>query len=306
MRIAVMATGGVGGYFGARLAAAGEEVHFLARGSHLAALSKDGLTLESAKGDLRLRPLRVSQDPREIGPVDVVIFAVKLWDTEAAGTASLPLVGPDTAVISFQNGVDSADRLGPILGASHVMGGVAYIASTIAAPGVIRHTGTMARLIFGELDGRRSARGQAFLAACRKAGIDATLSGDIARELWAKFALLASFGGVACVARAPLGAIREEPLARELLLGAIAEVVALAKAEGVELGADYLARQSAAVDALPAAMKPSMLIDLERGNRLELEWLSGTVARLGDAAGIATPIHHFITAALKLHAKGAR
>jgi 2-dehydropantoate 2-reductase len=306
MRIAVMATGGVGGYFGARLAAAGEEVHFLARGSHLAALRKDGLTLESSKGDLHLRPLRVSQDPREIGPVDVVIFAVKLWDTEAAGVGCLPLVGPDTAVISFQNGVDSASRLSRSLGPGHVMGGVAYIGSTISAPGVIRHTGTMARLVFGELDGKRSARGEALLAACRKAGIDATLSDDISRELWAKFAMLASFSGVSCVVRAPMGAIREEPLTRELLLGAIAEVVVLAKTEGVELGADYQARQAAAVAALPAEMKPSMLIDLERGNRLELEWLSGTVARLGDAAGIATPIHHFITAALKLHAKGAR
>src|SRR5208282_1481210 len=225
------------------------------------------------------------------------------WDTEAAGAACLPLVGPDTAVISFQNGVDSASRLRPSLGPAHVMGGVAYIGSTISAPGVIRHTGTMARLIFGELDGRMSARGEAFLAACRKAGIDATLSDDISRELWAKFAMLASFSGVSCVVRAPMGAIREEPLTRELLLGAIAEVVALAKAEGVELGADYLARQAAAVDALPAEMKPSMLIDLERGNRLELDWLSGTVASLGDAVAVPTPIHHFITAALKLHAK---
>src|SRR5271168_5268860 len=152
MRIAVMATGGVGGYFGARLAAAGEEVHFLARGAHLAALRARGLTLESPNGDLTLHPIKVTDDPGKIGPVDVVLFAVKLWDTEAAGVAARPLVGPGTAVLSLQNGVDSVERLSPLLGRAHLMGGVAYIASTIASPGVIRHSGTMARLVFGALD----------------------------------------------------------------------------------------------------------------------------------------------------------
>ena len=163
----------------------------------------------------------------------------------------------------------------------------------------------MARLLFGEPDGRQSARGQAFLAACRKAGIDAALSTDITRDLWAKFAMLASFSGIGGVTRLPMGPIRGEPATLELLMAAIKEVTALARAKGTELGADFSERQAAAIAAIPAEMKPSMLVDLERGNRLELEWLSGAVARLGEAAGVATPIHHFITAALQPHAKGA-
>ncbi len=306
MRIAVMAAGGVGGYFGARLAAAGEEVHFLARGAHLAALREHGLILESANGNLKLQPVDATDDARAIGPVDTVLFAVKLWDTEAAGEAAKPLIGRDTAVVTLQNGVDSSARLAAILGAAHVMGGAAYIATTIAAPGVIRQTGTMARIVFGELDGKKTARGEALLAACRKAGIDAVLSDNIVRDIWAKFALLASFSGVTGVTRKPMGAIRGEPATRELLLGAIREVVSLATAKGVDLGADFMARQSAAIAAMPAEMKASMLVDLERGNRLELEWLSGAVARLGQEAGVPTPIHHFIVAALKLHAAGAK
>jgi 2-dehydropantoate 2-reductase len=306
VRIAVMATGGVGGYFGARLAAAGEEVHFLARGAHLAAMREGGLTLESANGDLQLRPIRVTDDPRQIGPVDLVFFAVKLWDTETAGAACRPLIGPDTAVISFQNGVDSATRLSPIVGREHVMGGIAYIAGTIAAPGVIKHTGTMARIRFGERDGRTSARGEAFLAACKRAGIDATLSSEIVRDEWAKFALLASFSGVTSLTRKPKGPIWEDPETRQLLIDAIAEVAVVAKAKGIDLGADFLERQIAAVTAMPAEMKASMLVDLERGNRLELDWLSGAVARLGAECEVQTPIHRFIATALRLHARGAR
>jgi 2-dehydropantoate 2-reductase len=304
MKIAVMATGGVGGYFGARLAAAGEAVHFIARGAHLAALQNGGLAVESAKGNLHLAPVAATGDPAAIGPVDVVLFAVKLWDTESAAAACKPLLGPETAVVSFQNGVDSAERLAKVLGPAPVMGGVAYIASTIAAPGAIKHTGTMARLVFGELDGRKSARGEALLAACQKAGIDAVLSTNIVKDIWAKFAMLASFSGVTSLTRKPMGPIRGEPVTYRLLLDAIAEVAALAKAKGVELGADFLERQKAAIAAMPAEMKSSMLVDLERGNRLELDWLSGKVARLGEAAGVATPIHRFIAAGLALHAAG--
>jgi len=306
MKIAVMATGGVGGYFGARLAAAGEAVHFIARGAHLAALQNSGLAVESAKGNLHLAPVAATGDPAVIGPVDVVLFAVKLWDTESAAAACKPLLGPETAVVSFQNGVDSAERLAKVLGPAPVMGGVAYIASTIAAPGAIKHTGTMARLVFGELDGRKSARGEALLAACQKAGIDAVLSTDIVKDIWAKFAMLASFSGVTSLTRKPMGPIRGEPVTYRLLLDAIAEVAALAKAKGIELGADFLERQKAAIAAMPAEMKSSMLVDLERGNRLELDWLSGKVARLGEAAGVATPIHRFIAAGLALHAAGGK
>lgn len=305
MKIAVMAAGGVGGYFGARLAAAGEDVHFIARGTHLKAIREKGLTVESANGNLHLHPVKVTDDPAAIGPVDIVIFAVKLWDTEKSGEACKPLLGPDTAVISFLNGVDSEDRLIPILGRKHVMGGVTYVATTIGAPGVIKHTGTIARLIFGELDGKPSARGERFLEACKKAGIQAMLSDNITRDLWAKFAMLASFSGVTCVTRKPMGPIRGEPATLKLLVDAIGEVAAVAKAKGVDLGADFVKKQDAGIAAMPAEMKSSMLVDLERGNRLELEWLSGTVARLGEEMRVPTPTHRFIYSTLKLQAGGA-
>ena len=306
MKIAVMATGGVGGYFGARLSAAGEDVHFIARGSHLEAIREKGLKLESANGNLLIRPARVTDAPAEIGPVDIVIFAVKLWDAETAGALCKPLLGPDTAVISFLNGVDSEERLIPILGRRHVMGGVTYIASTIAEPGVIGHTGKMARLTFGEMDGKPSRRGERFLAACTRAGIEAKLSDNIVREFWGKFALLASFSGVTCLTRKPMGPIRAEPSTYTLLVDAVQEGIAVSRARGIDLGAGFLDQQKAVMANMPAEMKSSMLIDLERGNRLELNWLSGAVARMGDETKVPTPIHHIIQTALKLHEMGVK
>jgi len=306
MKIAIMATGGVGGYFGARLAAAGEDVHFIARGAHLAALRANGLELHSANGDLRLRPVAVTDDPATIGAVDIVLFAVKQYDTVTAAKAIAPLIGAATGVISLQNGIDRHDPLGATLGGAQVMGGVAYITGAeIAAPGVITHVGPVARLIFGERDGSISPRAERFLAACKQAGIDAALSTDVAKEMWAKFALLSAFSGVSSVLRKPIGAIVGDRDTRGLLEGAIAETAAVARANGVDLGADYVARQVAIViDKMLPETKSSMQIDLEHRRRLELEWLSGAVARLGDEAGVPTPTHHFIYAALKLYADG--
>lgn len=305
MKIAIMATGGVGGYFGARLAAAGQEVHFVARGAHLAALRASGLKLKSANGDLHLQPVSVTDDPATIGPVDIVLFAVKQYDTATAAKAIVPLIGATTGVISLQNGMDRQDPLRATLGRDHVIGGVAYItAAEVASPGVITHVGPLARLIFGELDGSASPRGARFLAACKDAGIDATLSSDIAREVWAKFALLSAFSGVSSVLRKPIGAVASDPDTRKLLSDAIAETAAVAKANGADLGADYLARQLALVDQMLPETKSSMQIDLEHRRRLELEWLSGAVARFGDETRVPTPTHHFIYAALKLYANG--
>lgn len=306
MKIAVMATGGVGGYFGARLAASGEEVHFIARGAHLAAIRDGGLRVASANGDLALTPVSVTEDPASIGPVDVVLFAVKLWDLESAAEACRPLLGPETAVIPFVNGIDAEERLVPILGRAHVLGGAAYISAAIAAPGVIEHTGTAARLVFGEYDGSLSPRARAFEAAGKKAGYSSVLSQDIRRDLWAKMVVLASFSGVTSVTRKPMGPVRGERLTRALLLAAMAEVVAVAAKKGVDLGPDFVDRQHGMIESMPAEMKASMLVDLERGNRLELDWLSGAIARLGDALGVPTPVHHFIEAALTLHKMGAR
>ena len=305
MKIAIMATGGVGGYFGARLAAAGEDVHFIARGAHLAALRGNGLTLKSANGDLHLQPVSATDDPATIGIVDIVLFAVKQYDTESAATLIKPLIGADTAAITLQNGMDKDERLSAVLGRDHVMDGAAYITGAgVAAPGVITHVGKVARIVFGEADGARSARGERFLAACKNAGIDATLSTDIAKELWAKFALLSAFSGITSVLRQPIGPIMADPDTRKLLTDAIIEAVAVATARGIDLGADYLQRQMAFNSGVPAETKSSMQMDLEAGRRLELEWMSGAVARIGDEVSVPTPTHHFIYAALKLYANG--
>jgi 2-dehydropantoate 2-reductase len=306
MKIAIMATGGVGGYFGARLTAAGEDVHFIARGDHLAALRANGLVLKSANGDLHVKSVSATDDPASIGTVDVVLFAVKQYDTENAAKLVKPAIGPDTAVITFQNGIDKDKRLRALLGHSHVMDGAAYIGGArVASPGVITHIGKVARLVFGEPDGSKSARGQRFLDACQNAGIDATLSAEIAKELWAKFALLSAWSGVSSVLRQSAGEVAGDDNARKLFVDAIIESVAVAKASGFDLGEDYLAKQQSFVDTVPPETKSSMLMDLEANRRLELDWMSGAVARIGDGAGVPTPNHHFAYAALKRHAGGS-
>ncbi len=305
MRIAVVGAGGVGGYFGARLAAAGEAVSFIARGAHLEAMRERGLRVASALGDLHIDPVRVSGDAAEIGPVDLVIVAVKLWDLAAAGRASKPLLGEGTAVVAPQNGVESEVVLADILGGRHVLGGVAQIAAAIAEPGVIRHTGRMARLIFGERDGKPSARTVALKAACEKAGIDATASDRIETEIWEKFILLAPLAGVTSVTRLSIGAVMADPDIRALFRDAVEEVVALARARGVGLDTHAVERTLELARGLPFEMRTSMQQDLARGGRLELDWLGGTVVRLGAEAGVATPIHRTLYAALKAYKEGA-
>lgn len=304
MRIAVMGAGAVGGYFGARLQAAGADVAFLARGRHLAAIRQDGLRIESASGELQLTDIVATDDPAAVGPVDVVLFAVKLWDTEAAAAAIRPLIGPRTAVITLQNGVTSLDVLSAALGRQHVVGGVAHIAAQVFAPGIIRHTGTMARLSFGELDGHPSERLTLFHGLAAKAGFDAILSADILSMIWEKFAFLAPFSGVTALTRQPVGIIRAVPETRALFLDAVAEVVQLAHAKGVALGPDVVERIGGLFDALVPEMKSSMLNDLERGGRLELPWLSGAVARLGAELPMPTPVHRAIAAALAPYVYG--
>jgi 2-dehydropantoate 2-reductase len=290
MKIAIMATGGVGGYFGARLAAAGEDVHFIARGQHLAALRANGLVVKSAIGDLHLQSVSATDDPASIGTVDIVIFAVKQYDTESAAKLIKPAIGADTAAITLQNGMDKDEWLRAVLGHGRV----------------ITHGGKVARIIFGEADGSRSARGERFLAACKNAGIEATFSTEIAKDLWAKFALLSAWTGVSSVLRQPAGKVAGDDSTRKLFADALTESVAIAKAKGVDLGDDYLAKQRNFVDTVPPETKSSMQMDLERGRRLELDWMTGAVARIGDELGVPTPIHHFLYAALKLYAGGGR
>ncbi len=300
-----MGAGAVGGYFGARLAAAAEDVSFIARGPHLEAIRASGLRVLSSRGDLTIHPARATDDPGEIGPVDIVLFCVKLWDTDSAGHAARALLGEDTGVISLQNGVEPEERLAAVLGARHVMGGTAAIAAVIAEPGVIRHTGAFARLEFGELDGRGGGRAEAFLAACTQAGIDAAIPADMGEAIWRKFVILTAVSAATALARSPIGPIRDDPDTRSLLRKLIEESAAVARAKGIAIAEDLETRLMGAADGLPAEMKASMLQDLERGNRLEVAWLSGAVARMGRELGVATPSHDVAYAALKLHASGA-
>jgi 2-dehydropantoate 2-reductase len=304
MRIAVMGAGGLGGYFGGCLAKGGAEVAFIARGAHLAALKKDGLRITSKLGDLHIEKPRVTSDPASLGPIDLVLVAVKLWDTESAARAIAPLVSGGAAVVSFQNGVQKDDVLRRILGDAAVMGGVSYIAASIAQPGVIAHIGTMQRLVFGEYDGRRSARAQAFLDACLQAGIDAELSADIRKAIWEKFVFLVGLSGTTATIRMPIGPIRTHPQTRAFLLDVMREVVAVGRALGVDLAADYAENRLAFCDGLPAEMTSSMHGDLERGNRLEVPWLSAGVVELGRPAGVGTAANRAISDILALHADG--
>jgi 2-dehydropantoate 2-reductase len=305
MKIAVMGSGGVGGFYGGRLANAGYDVSFIARGAHLAAMRERGLTIENeAQGDIRVPQVKVTDDPAAVGVVDLVLIAVKLWDTEAAAQAVKPMVGPRTAVLSLQNGVIKDDILRLTFGHGAVMGGVGYVATHISRPGVIHQTGTLQRLIFGEYDGKRSARAGQLLEALLRAGIQAELSEDIRRTLWEKYVFLVGLSGTTATMRSAIGPIRENPQARAFLFDLMKETVAVGRAHGVNLPEDYAEQRLAFADTVPAAMTSSMHHDLERGNPLEVAWLSGGVVQLGDAVGVPTPANRAVWDILALHAEG--
>jgi 2-dehydropantoate 2-reductase len=304
MRIAVVGSGGVGGYFGGRLAATGVDVTFLARGAHLEAMRTNGLRIDSPKGNVHLPRVTVTSDTRDIGPVDVVFFAVKLYDTDDAIATLPPLLGPDTIVLPFQNGVESVDRLTKAIGAAHTGGGVSYVSAVISEPGVIRHT-AMDHLLFGEIDGRRSPRLERLLDACTPAGFQSTLSDGIIIEIWTKFVRLSVFSGMTAVTRCPIGAIVNDPDLLEMLKAAVRESTAVARAKGIKVSNTMDEDVARAYKALPPQAKASMLEDLERGRRIELPWLSGAVVRIGREVGVPTPTHSFITTVLKPFLNGA-
>jgi 2-dehydropantoate 2-reductase len=305
MRIAILGAGGVGGYFGGRLAAAGSEVTFLARGAHLEAMRTRGLRITSPKGDVHLPRVRAESDPLAVGPVDVAFFAVKLYDTEGALAMLPPLLGPNTIVIGFQNGVETVASLIRGVGAAHTAGGVSYVSAVIAEPGVIKHT-AMDHLIFGMPDRSRSPLLEALLEACRPAGFQATLSSDITVDIWTKFVRLSVFSGMTAVTRSAIGVIVNDPELLEMLKAAVRETLAVAHAKGVAVANSIDEDVAAAYKALPPQAKASMLEDLERGRRIELPWLSGAVARIGCEVGVPTPIHTFISTVLKPHVNGAQ
>jgi 2-dehydropantoate 2-reductase len=305
VRIAVMGTGGVGGYFGARLAKAGHEVVFVARGAQLAALQARGLAVESPLGDIHLPRVEVTDEPAGIAPVDIVLFGVKLWDTLQAAAAIKPLIRGETGVVSFQNGVVKDDILRQILGSAPVIGGVSYISAIIAEPGLIRHSGSLQKLVFGEYDGTLSPRVRQFRDACAEAGIDAETTDRIEQTIWEKFVFLVGMSGTTSLARSAIGPIRAHPRSRAFLHDVMDEVVQVARAQGVPLPADYADDRLAFTDQVPASMTSSMHQDLERGNRLEVAWLSGDVVERGARLGVATPCNRAIYDVLSVHSEGS-
>jgi 2-dehydropantoate 2-reductase len=305
MKIAIFGSGGVGGYFGGRLAAAGEDVTFLARGAHLNALQQGGLHIDSPLGNVDLPKVQASDRPQAIGPVDVVLFTVKLYDVDASAATLAPLIGPETVVITMQNGVDAMDMVAKHVGEHHVAGGAAYIVAVIDKPGHIRHT-TAQQLVFGERDGRRSDRLVAFEEAGTRAGFQAKASNDVVADLWTKFVRLATWSGMTTVTRSPMGVVRDTPETFAMMIAAIDEVIAVGRAKGVNLPADLMDSTLAMIKNFPASSKSSMLEDIERGRRLELPWLSGAVVRIGREVGVPTPIHQFITTILAPFVNGPK
>ena len=304
MRIAVVGAGGIGGPYGASLAKAGAHVTFVARGVHLEAMRQNGLRVEGDRGDTHIRPAQATDDIAGIGSVDFVLFCVKLWDVEEVGRQLRAIVGPGTAVVPLQNGVDAAERLIPILGREAVMGGVAFVTGTIAAPGVIRQTGSYQSMTFGELDGRLSERGERLRDLCEMAGFEGVLSQDIKIPLWEKFILIVPASGLNALTRVPLGRWRDDPDLVALYEAALRETVEVGLAEGVRLPLDSIDKGMALMRSMPPHHMTSMGNDLLRGNRLELPWFAGKVVELGRRHGIPTPVNDFIYAALKPHING--
>lgn len=308
MRIAVFGTGGVGGYFGGRLAQAGEEVTFIARGAHLEAICEQGLRVESLKGDFTIHPANATSDPGEVGPVDYVLVGVKAWQVPEAAQAIAPMVGEGTAVIPLQNGVEAPDQLGAVLGREHVMGGLCQISTMVAGPGLIRHVGLEPFIAFGELDGGAgpSERADRLRAAFERAGVNAEIPKDIQAALWNKYLFIAAFSGVGAVTRAPIGVIRSLPETRALLRQAMQEILAMARARGVNLPDDAVESRLAFVDGMAPGVMASMQRDIIEGRPSELEAQSGALARMGRESGVPTPVHDFIYASLLPQEQRAR
>ena len=302
---AIMGSGGMGGYIGAKLSQAGYRVSFIARGAHLEAMQNNGLKIEGPDETFVVDPIRATGDPKDIGPVDFVIFCVKLWDTEAAGNQCRDLIGPDTAVLSMQNGVDAEPILSGILGSQHIMGATSEIGANIIEPGFVRRFTPFAIIRFGEFDQLRSTRSIQFSEAITAAGLGAEHVDNISLTIWDKFLWLVGASALNCVTRQPFGPVRDDPDTRALLRQIMQEVMAVAKAKDIPLTNENLEARLDYIDSLPGQAKVSMAVDLERGNQLELPWLSGAVARMGKELGIPTPANNVICAALKHYVMGS-
>jgi len=307
MRIAIFGAGGVGGYFGGRLAEAGEDVFFLARGEHLSALRRRGLLVESVGGDFRIPQTRATDDPSEIGPVDVVLLCVKAWQVPEAARSLGPLLGPETFVVPLQNGIEAFDQIADEIGPERVVPGLCKILSFVSGPGTIRHAGVEPWIAFGEDDGAQTPR----VASLRRAfegarGVRVEVPSNIKVALWEKFLFIAPFSAVGAVTRMPAGVVRSIPETRRMLESAMREVVTLARASGVALRDDAVAKTMAFVDGLPAAATSSMQRDVIEGRPSELSNQSGAIARLSKAAGFSAPVNECLYASLLPSERRAR
>lgn len=301
-----MGAGGMGGYLGAKLAATGQDVSFIARGAHLRALRESGLRVSGAE-TVHVPRVQATDDPREIGAVELVLFCVKLYDTDVAAAALEPLVGPNTCVLTVQNGIENAARIARVIGPGRVLAGAAYFPANIASPGEIAYRGCIAgkpQLVFGEPDGGASARAEAIARAFHAAGVSVQVCASTELMLWEKFCLVVATSATTALARQPIGVVRTDPDLRWMLAEAVAEAARVGRRAGVALPADLEAQVLRAIDANPPHGKASQLIDLERGRRLELDGLSGAVLRLGREFGEPTPVHATVYAALKPYIDG--
>lgn len=305
MKFAIFGTGGMGAYFGGLLARAGHDVWFIARGKHLAAMRETGLRIESPTGNFTVHPVNATGDPAEIGPVDYVLYCVKLYDVDSTKAALKPLLGPKTSILTLQNGIDVIDMLAPVVGRKRLLPGASYVSSNIFEPGLIRHVGAAGYIDFGELDGKISERATGLIAAFGEAGFEMRFREDIIGSLWQKFVLVCAFSGVMTLTRAPIGVVRAAALTFSLLEDALNEAAAIGRASGINLPTDYSAGLMKMAQGMAPELKPSLLEDLEHGRRLEIDWFSGTIVRLGEKLGIPTPVHRVIHAALKPYANGA-
>lgn len=294
MRIAVFGTGGVGGYFGGRLAEAGEDVIFIARGDHLRAIKEKGLKVDSRNGDFVIYPAAATDTVSDVGVVDLVLVGVKAWQVPEAARAMKPLVGANTTVLPLQNGVDAASQLVDTLGPESVIGGLCRIVSFVVEPGHIRHAGAMPSVIIGELDNRQSQRIATIEELFKRAGVEITIAKDIQVALWTKFLFIASFSGIGAIANAPAGILRTDPQWRTQMLQAMQEIYALAHARGINLPPDSVDKVMAFVDALQDDATSSMQRDIAAGKPSELDAQNGAVVRMAHEAGIEVPTHALI------------
>jgi 2-dehydropantoate 2-reductase len=294
MHIAIFGAGATGGYFGGRLAQAGEQVTFIARGEHLQAMLADGLSIESINGDFKIQPVNATDDPTKVGPVDGVLVCVKMWQIPKAAKAIMPLLGPETFVLPLENGVEAPSQLAEILGREHILGGLCRISSRIAAPGHIQHVGLEPSVAFGELDNHPSSRTKNLLQSFINAGVSADIPADINIAIWEKFLFISAVSGIGAVTRVPMGTFRSTQGTRQLLEDALKECCAVAIAHGIHMPADSVANRLAYIDSLPPGTIASMQRDIMNGRPSELEAQNGALVNLGRMHNVPTPVHSFI------------